>query len=308
MSQHGTSHKGSLRERLAQMQDLSKGESEVALWVDRHYDRLPFANVSDLAEGAGVSDMTVSRFARRLGYKNFKAFKAAAAADYRGTGPGESLKRARRIAVAKGTDSELSDQLQLELDAIIEVYALAATDTWRAAHDVIEAAETVNITGFQGVKGMAMDFATRLKYTRPGIRYADGRSGNWSEIFIERPDRTCVVLIDIVPYAHESVKIADLCRERNIPLIVITDRYSPWPRQYTPHVLSVTTATNAFLDSTAGLSALLGLFINGVTARLGKDVKTRLAEMKKLTAHFDPYTYDPSGKGGVSSRNNGKST
>ena len=129
MSQHKNSQTGTLRERLAQMQDLSKGESEVALWVDRHYDKLPFANVSDLAEGAGVSDMTVSRFARRLGYKNFKAFKAAAAADYRGTGPGESLKRARRIAVAKGTDSELSDQLQLELDAIIEVYALAATDT-----------------------------------------------------------------------------------------------------------------------------------------------------------------------------------
>lgn len=308
MSQPDRKAKGSLRERLAGLQDLSKGESEVALWVDRHFDRLPFANVSDLAEGAGVSDMTVSRFARRLGYKNFKAFKAAAAADYRGAGTGDTMKRARRIAVAKGTDSELSDQLQLELEAIIEVYTLAASESWRAALDVIEAAETVNITGFQGVKGMAMDFATRLKYTRPGVRFTDGLSGNWSEIFIESPGRSCVVLIDIVPYAHTSVKIADLCRHRDIPLVIITDRYSPWPRQYTPHVLSVSTATNAFLDSTAGLSALLGLFINGVTARRGKDVKARLAEMKQLTSHFDPYTYDPASKSGGYSKSTGRTT
>lgn len=307
MTRQDTPQRAGLRERLARLTDLSKSESEIALWVERHFDELPFANVAELAKGAGVSDMTVSRFARRLGYENFKAFKAAAAEDYRLSNPGDSMVHAHRIAVAKGSDSELQEQLQLELGAIVEVYKMASTDSWQAVLDLVESAETVNIAGFQGVQGMAMDFATRLKYTRPGVRYADGRSGNWSEIFIETPDRSCVVLIDIVPYAHESVKIADLCRQRDIPLIVITDRYSPWPRQYTPHVLSVATATNAFLDSTAGLSALLGLFINGVTARLGDNVKTRLAEMKELAAHFDPYSYDPAARTGAPSPTNGES-
>ncbi len=285
--------KGTVRDRMAAALGLSRGESAVALWVERHFDTLPFATAADLADGAGVSEMTVGRFVKRLGYENFKAFKSAVNDEFRPPDRAMQLQRERRIAVAQASEPELQEQLRRELDAIVEVYQLAQTETWRAALDVVEAARTVNVTGFQGVKGMAMDFSTRLKYARPGARFTDGRSGNWSEIFIEDPETSCVIMVEVVPYAHEAVKIADLCRKRGIPLIVVTDRYSAWSRRYTPHVLSVTTATNAFLDSTAGLSALLGLFLNALTARLGDEVTERLHAMGELTRHFDPFTYDP---------------
>ncbi|MEY8839773.1 MurR/RpiR family transcriptional regulator [Cribrihabitans sp. XS_ASV171] len=284
---------GTVRNRMATALGLSRGESAVALWVERHFDTLPFATAADLATGAGVSEMTVGRFVKRLGYENFKAFKAAVSEEFRQTELPPRLMRERRIAVADVTEPEMQEQLRRELDAIVEVYQLAQTETWRAALDVVASARTVNVTGFQGVKGMAMDFSTRLKYARPGARFTDGRSGNWSEIFIETPETSCVIMIEVVPYAHEAVKIADLCRARGIPLIVVTDRYSAWSRRYTPHVLSVTTSTNAFLDSTAGLSALLGLFLNALTARLGDAVTDRIRAMSELTRHFDPFTYDP---------------
>lgn len=285
---------GPARERVTNARNLSKAESEVALWVERNFDNLPFETAADLANGAGVSEMTISRFVRRLGYANFKAFKAAVNAEFRKLDGDESSLRNRRIAIPEGTGSELDEQLQLELDAIVDVYRLATTDQWRAALDVVVKAAHVNVTGFQGVKGTAMDFATRLKYARPGVRFADGRSGNWSELFIEEPEKSCVILVEVVPYAHEAVKIADLCLRRDIPLIMITDRYSAWPRQYTPHVLSVATSTKTFLDSTAGISALLGLLLSGITARVGAPAQDRLRQMRDLATHFDPFSYEPS--------------
>ena len=72
-----TTPKGAARERVTNARNLSKAESEVALWVERNFDNLPFETAADLASGAGVSEMTVGRFVRRLGYANFKAFKAA---------------------------------------------------------------------------------------------------------------------------------------------------------------------------------------------------------------------------------------
>ncbi|QYX56787.1 MurR/RpiR family transcriptional regulator [Roseovarius sp. SCSIO 43702] len=285
------------RERIAQARNLSKGEGEVALWVERHYDSLPFVNAAELAVGAGVSEMTVSRFVRRLGYRNFKAFKAAVSAEYRGGGgEGAGTSRASRVQIPPTAEGERDAMLRREIDAIVEVYDLASSAPWAAALDVVERAEHVNVTGFQGVKGMAMDFATRLKYARPGVRFTDGRSGTWSEIFIEEPEKSCLVMIEVVPYAHEAVKIADLCLRRNMPLVIITDRYGAWPRQYTPHVLSVATATRAFLDSMAGLSALLGLFLNSVAARRGAGTTERLEQMRALAEHFDPFSYDPGSK------------
>ena len=84
-----------------------------------------------------------------------------------------------------------------------------------------------------------------------------------------------------------------MCLRRNIPLIIVTDRYSASPRQYTPHVLTVATSTTSFLDSTAGISALLGLFLNGITARMGAAAQDRLRAMRDLSDHFDPYSYEP---------------
>ncbi|MEZ5793215.1 MurR/RpiR family transcriptional regulator [Albidovulum sp.] len=292
----GTATERTARERIADARNLSKGESEVALWIERNYEDLPFANAAELAAGAGVSEMTVSRFVRRLGYENFKAFKASVNAEYRTDGNGPGSSRAHRIAIPKTTKRELDELLRRELDAIIEVYKLAETEQWQAALDVVDKARHVNVTGFQGVKGMAIDFATRMKYARPGVRFADGRSGNWSEIFIEEPEQSCLVLIEVVPYAHDAVKIADLCLRREMPLVIVTDRYDAWPRQYTPHVLTVATDTSAFLDSTAGIAALLGLFLNSVTARRGAAARNRLNDMHELAEHFDPFSYSPGGK------------
>lgn len=283
-------------ERIAQARNLSKGESDVALWVQRHYDDLPFANAADLAIGAGVSEMTVGRFVRTLGYENFKAFKAKVSVEFRNDWDKTENSRALRVAISQPSNQERDEQLRRELSSIVEIYELATTEQWQAAVDVVEDAERVNVTGFQGVKGLAMDFATRMKYARPGVRFADGRSGNWSEIFLEDTERSCLIMVETVPYAHEAVRIADLCLRREVPLVIVTDRYDSWPRQYTPHVLSVSTATKAFLDSTAGLAALLGLLLNDITARRGKGTEERLREMKELSEHFEPFSYSAGSK------------
>ncbi|MEZ5885277.1 MAG: hypothetical protein R3D56_00015 [Paracoccaceae bacterium] len=78
--------------------------------------------------------------------------------------------------------------------------------------------------------------------------------------------------------------------------MIVTDRYDAWPRQYTPHALTVATDTSAFLDSTAGIAALLGLFLNSVTARRGEAARKRLGDMRDLAEHFDPFSYSPGGK------------
>ena len=198
-----------------------------------------------------------------------------------------------RFRLPEGSSDELTRQLQRETQAILDVYELARTASWQDALDVVDNADRVNVTGFQGSKGLALDFATRLKYTRPGVRFAEGTSGNWSEIFAEMPERSCVVLVDTAAYAVTSFKIADLCLQREIPLVMVTDRYSNWPRKYTPHVLSVDTDIGTFWDSTSGVSALLGLFLNGITARVGEPARDRLVELTSLGEHFEAYAYEP---------------
>ncbi|MBB3992793.1 DNA-binding MurR/RpiR family transcriptional regulator [Sulfitobacter undariae] len=293
MTQAGKPIEGTVLERVAQARNLSKSESAVAMWIEAELMQVPFDTAGELAKHANVGEMTVTRFVRQLGYKNFKEFKVAINSDLRTAREKDDDLRQLRIAIPVTTQDELAQQLELELAAIVEVYRLATTDQWHAAIDVVMQARHIKVCGFQGSMGLAMDFATRLKYARSGVRYTSGISGNWSEIFADDVEDSCVILVDTVPYAAASVRIAQLCLDRGIPLITVTDRYDPWPRQYTPHALSVSTVTKTFLDSTAGLSALLNLILNGVTARSGDGAVTRVKEMSTLGQHFEAYTFDP---------------
>ncbi len=293
MTDAGVPHNGTVLERVAQASNLSKAESTVARWIETDLMEVPFDTAGELSKHAGVSEMTVTRFVRRLGYKNFKAFKSAINADLRSGRGQSSALRQSRVAIPVTTQDELARQLDMEIEAIVEVYRLATTDQWQAALDVIVQADHIKVCGFQGSMGLAMDFATRLKYARPGVRFTSGLSGNWSEIFADDLDDSCVIMVDTVPYAETSIKIAELCLSRDIPLITVTDRYDPWPRQYTPHALSVSTVTKTFLDSTAGLSALLNLLLNGITARAGDAAGDRVNAMSALGQHFQSYTFEP---------------
>jgi DNA-binding MurR/RpiR family transcriptional regulator len=120
----------------------------------------------------------------------------------------------------------------------------------------------------------------------------EGTSGTWSEIFDEVEGSSCVVLVDTAAYARTSFRISELCLRQGLPLVIVTDRFSGWARKYTPHVLSVSTHTGTYWDSSAGLAALLGLFVNAVTARLGPEAESRRERMSALGEHFEAFAYD----------------
>jgi DNA-binding MurR/RpiR family transcriptional regulator len=282
-----------LRERLAACRNLSGAESAIATWFERNLHALPFESAAEVAAGAGVSEMSVSRFVRRLGYENFRALKADLKSQSRHQERSELDDRLRRWSLPSGNGAAPEETLRREIEAIVDVYELARQPVWRDALDVVVGARRVNVTGFQASKGLALDFASRLKWVRPGVRFVEGTSGTWSEIFDEGEGSSCIVLVDTAAYARTSFRISELCLRQGLPLVIVTDRFSNWARKYTPYVLSVSTHTGTYWDSSAGLAALLGLLVNAVTARLGPEAEGRRERMSALGDHFEAFAYDP---------------
>jgi DNA-binding MurR/RpiR family transcriptional regulator len=63
---------------------LTKSEKAVASYMLSHLQRLPFETAASIAEAVGVSQMTVSRFLRTLGYKGLSDLKERLRADMEG--------------------------------------------------------------------------------------------------------------------------------------------------------------------------------------------------------------------------------
>lgn len=73
---------GSCKETIkGRMHLLTNTEGKIANYVLEHYDEVLNYNISELAENAGVSDASVVRFCKNLGYKGYQDFKVNAARD-----------------------------------------------------------------------------------------------------------------------------------------------------------------------------------------------------------------------------------
>ena len=268
--------------RLAATPARTPAERAVAGWLHAHARRLPFETAAGIAAAAGVSEMSVTRFLRRLGYANLREVKGEMAT--RAEAPDDHWQRFR---LPEGGDAAMARALRAEVAALVGAYETATTPAFAVAAARIAAAERIHVAGFQASRGLALDFATRLKWARPGVRVADGASGTYAEIFAE-PDAgaSCVVLVDTLAYAATPVRLAARCRVEGVPLVVVTDRYSDWAGAHTPHVLTASTQIGTFWDAAAPLAALLNLLLDAVTAAEGDKAAVRVERLTGLGRHF----------------------
>lgn len=286
-----------LERRLAAGLDRTPAERAVAGWLAAHPRRLPFETAAGIAAGAGVSEMSVLRFLRRLGYANLRALKDELASHQGEVGPALD-DRWQRFRVPAGTDEAMAESLRAEIAALVQVYELATRPVWGEALDAIVRAERVHVAGFQASKGLALDFATRLKYARPGVRFAEGTSGAYSEIFAEDDGPACTVLVDTAAYARTAFRLAARCAEEGVPLVIVTDRFGDWGRAFTPMVLAASTQIGTFWDTPSPIAALLNLLLNAVTAARGAEAtRARLARLHALGEHFEAFGYEPEARG-----------
>lgn len=65
----------------SKMSELTTTELRIAEYVLNNYEKVLTSNISELSENANVSDASVVRFSRSLGYKGYQDFKINAAKD-----------------------------------------------------------------------------------------------------------------------------------------------------------------------------------------------------------------------------------
>ena len=258
----------------ADMPILPKQEAKVAQYILLNLDSISFETGRTISQKVGVAEITVGRVLRRFGCAGMKEFKALLRQRYSIAG---------QVPARKGGDlsERWRDQLGAEIEAVQSIYDLIEGEEFTRALDLLAEAEEVFVTGFQTVRGLAEDSARRLALARNDVRFLSTHDNMLSEWIGGPPRRgSCVLLIDVVPYATESLPLAALAKEQGRKLVVVTDEYCHWAREFADAVINAPSATGLFLESTLGLNAALALLVNGVAKRQPEAGAARLRDWK----------------------------
>src|SRR5699024_1824881 len=108
----------------------------------------------------------------------------------------------------------------------------------------------------------------------------DGMLAEWAQIDGQLAMETCLVIVDVVPYAREAINLARLAKEQGRGCIVVSDEYCHWSRGIADAVVYAPSRTGLFLESTVGISLALGLLVNAAAAAHPEESGERLRQWK----------------------------
>lgn len=272
--------------------NFARTEEAIARYLLANADDIPFETGATIAAGAKVSEASVTRFVRRLGYSDLKEMKRGLRTKPRVNDSGLDSAELR-FRIGGKVHDRLARSLEMEQRALVAAYNLAQSEMWDEIVHLLGTAEHVNCVGFQAVKGLALDFATRLRWVRPGVRFTEGLGGTFSEILADNVRSSCVLLVDTAEYSSMTFRLCDQIKRRRIPLVVVTDKYSHWAKEFTPLALEVSTRVDLYWDSMSAISSILTLLTHAVAERLGSGAAKRMDELEDIAGILRTFRKPP---------------
>lgn len=198
---------------------LTAAEKKVADYVIIHQQESQYMSISELAEACGVAEATISRFARRLNYKGYNAFKLAVAHSTAGRSAGNPL--SGQVLAEDGVSDVCQKLFAANVDAMEQTLSLLRPEDVTAAGDLLERADKVLCMGQGGSMVMAQE-AAHLFSTAFGKYFAVTDSHMQAIAAAQLGPRDVILYFSYSGATRDMVENCLLARERGARVVLVT--------------------------------------------------------------------------------------
>lgn len=215
--------------RKIQSMTLTRTDAEIAEYILAHLSTIGFQTSTTMAEEIGVSDTSVIRFIRKLGFKGYADFRSEMNARTArqidraepDLTPGEKYLRTLEHL---GSSSLISDVSQYTLNNLQKSYAQLDQGTVEQIVDILLSSDRKYIAGFRGTACCAQYMASKLLFLTPHvvpILHADATA---VENLLDITERDCLFLYSFPRYSEIARPLMEIARESGAKVILMTDR------------------------------------------------------------------------------------
>jgi RpiR family carbohydrate utilization transcriptional regulator len=267
------------------LDSLSKSERKVALAVLKNPDLAVAENITALAKSAQVSEPTVVRFCRTIGYDGWQEFK---------------LKLAQGLALALpgANESPAQDDLAADLinkicsrsiNTLLDLRNNLRADAIQRALDVLALSNKIEFYG-QGTSGVVAADAQH-KFFRSGVptvAYSDPHIHSISASLLKKGDT--VVAISQRGNSTALLRSVQLARKMEADVIALTPNGTPLAELATvlvPIDLSVNFDPYTPISARLAHLVVIDILAVGLALRRGPEFRSKMQNAQKALQKFD---------------------
>lgn len=212
---------------------LTRTDANIAEYILDHINTIGLQTSTDLAEAIGVSDTSIIRFIRKLGFKGYADFRNEMtnriAEQYSQSQqaasllPGEKYNRTKDLLKK---DSLLRDVSNYILDNLEKSFSHLDNETVDQVVNILLNSKRKFIAGFRGTASCAHYMSNRLVLLLPNIISILHADSSAIETLVDIEADDCLFLYSFMRYSEINYKLMDIANKKGAKIILMTDSYT----------------------------------------------------------------------------------
>ncbi|MDR1378092.1 MAG: MurR/RpiR family transcriptional regulator [Synergistaceae bacterium] len=275
---------GLLLDRLkSKNKDFSPKQYILARFIAQNYADLAYSSITELSFATSVSEPSITRFARFLGYKGFPDLQTAIRAQIDRTKPGHSLIQDFSREESEGTQKIIDEIFSLESKSIEKTYRTLDLKVLEQATNFLVKAKKI-VTTAAGLNYFLAEYAASyLSIIRKNVVALTRLDIPDFATFIDLSENDVILAFSFPRYPTRTNEILETLRSRNpnTKIIVISDSVLSPAATYADCLILTPQWTITFVDAYAAAMILIHTLMYSVFLKNGKDTAKRVQEYDK---------------------------
>lgn len=274
--------------------NLTKTERTIAEFILNNPEQSLFMTSTDLAAAIGISDSSIIRFTRSLGYSGFNDFKRDMQSNFNEiymkkkdifTSPLQKLEK--NIPILK--DSILLEQyFNKSLQNIKMTIEKNDTMKFDNTAKILVNSRKKYISGFRGCSGLASWVSLILGHMIPDVIENIESGSTAFEKLLDSNKEDVLVLFSLERYNQVGIDIIKLAKSNGTKIIVVTDKVTAPVAESTDILFIAPTDNLSFFNSHISSLFISEVILNSVSKLIGTANEVRLRTLEK---YIEPYGF-----------------
>ena len=270
---------------------LTKGQGKIADYILKNQKRGLGMTAKEIGKEIGVSDASVIRFARTIGFDGFSDMKEyiqhELAKDREKIGKHSLYDRftmqTHKYIKSKDSINEVIQLMGINLDTSLRQNS---EERYEDAADRLLKADKKVIIGLRGGKGCAVQFSRLLGHLTDKVSAVTEESHDQLAKLTELDESDAAIFLNFPRYYKIDEKIGEILSERNVYCCLITDSMESPVVKYADEVLLVETEHCGFFHSMIGVEGVLEYLLILMCWKEPQTFRQKLIERDKVLDEY----------------------
>lgn len=259
---------------------LTKTDKLIEDYFYENENKIYFMTSRDIAAALEISDTSVIRYVKRLGFKNFTEFKEKLkekVSDKILT-PGEKLSLNQDILNSGNVEKNFIEHIQ---KTTLETFQKNSGENIKKVVEILSTSHKKIIVGFKSTGGLASFFGLRVGFLFENVLTYSTNSSELIKNMVDISKDDCLFLIAHPKYSKTYNLILDMAKEKGAKIIVCTDKKTSPVVENADVVLLTNIKGISYFNSVISTQFLLEYLLTLLSINIDKTTKERLAKINE---------------------------